>query len=117
MDGTQIILRQLEMMNRRLDTIDEAGSERGRRIWEKLNAQDTQIALLAHRFASLEESVSGQALTLSQYQDLRKKAEGAGWLGQKLLLLGSFVLGAAGWIYGSWSTIAGAIKWAIGKVP
>ncbi|MHA7968970.1 hypothetical protein [Rhizobium sp. CAU 1783] len=115
MDGTAIILEQLRNVHERLEKIDQAGSERGRRLWEKLNEQDRELVLLGHRFSKLEESVNGQASTLEQYQDLKKRAEGAGWLGQKLIWIGAFVLSAAGWIYSSWNTIASALKWLAGK--
>ena len=117
MDGLQIIMKQLEMMNGRLDTIAADGSKRGHDLWEKLNEQGRDLAVLTHRFVSLEESVNGQAVTLSEYQDLKKKAEGAGWLGQKLLRFGWVILAAAGWVYASWTSIVSMLKWLIGKVP
>lgn len=117
MEGLQIILKQLDIMHGRLDKIDEAGSERGRRIWEKLNQQDLALALLDQRFNRLEESVNGQALTLAEYQKLKIKAEGAGWLGRRLWVAGGIVLTMAGGIYSSWTAIATAIKWLIGRAP
>lgn len=117
MNGLELIMKQLEMMNGRLEKIDEAGSERGRRIWEKLNEQDRTLALLDHRFTDLESAVNGQAETLADYQRMRQKAEGAGWLGRKLWWIGGGVLTIAGGLYSSWTTIASALKWMIGKVP
>lgn len=117
MDGLALIMKQLEMMNGRLDKIDEAGSERGRRIWEKLNEQDKTLALLDHRFTGLETAVNGQAITLAEYQKMKQKAEGAGWLGKKLWLAGGVVIAAASYLYSGWTTIATTLKWLIGKVP
>ena len=117
MDGTQLIMKQLEMMNGRLDTIAADGSKRGHDLWEKLNQQGRDLAVLTHRFSLLEESVNGQAVTLSEYQDLKKRAEGAGWLGQKLLRFGWVVLGIAGWVYASWASVVALLKWLIGRLP
>lgn len=117
MDGLALIMKQLEMMNGRLDKIDEAGSERGRRIWEKLNEQDKTLALLDHRFTGLETAVNGQAITLAEYQKMKQKAEGAGWLGKKLWLAGGVVIAFASYIYSGWTTIATTLKWLIGRVP
>lgn len=116
MDGLHLIITQLDAMNRRLDKIDEAGSERGRRVWEKLNQQDLTLAVLDQKFMRLEESVNGQALTLAEYQTLKIKAEGAGWLGRKLWLVGGFILTIAGGIYTSWNAIFSVLKWLVGKV-
>jgi hypothetical protein len=117
MDGLALIIKQLDTMNGRLDRIEEAGSERGRRIWEKLSDQDKTLAILEHRFTGLETAVNGQALTLAEYQRMKQKAEGAGWLGRKLWGLGGVLLSVAGGIYYWWSAIAGALKWLVGKVP
>lgn len=117
MDGLALIMKQLEMMNGRLDKIDEAGSERGRRIWEKLNEQDKTLALLDHRFTGLETAVNGQAITLAEYQRMKQKAEGAGWLGKKLWLAGGVVLALASYVYSGWTTFATALKWLVGRVP
>jgi hypothetical protein len=115
MDATNLILEQLRGIKTDLADIRRDGSERGRDIWKKLNDQDRELALLGHRFGKLEESVTGQASTLQKYQDLHKQAQGAGWLGQRLLRFGIVILGFAGWIYASWATIVGALKWIIGR--
>ncbi|MGQ2968896.1 MAG: hypothetical protein ACT6RF_09125 [Allorhizobium sp.] len=117
MDGTQLIMEQLRMMNSRLEKIDEAGSKRGRDLWVKLNEQDKALAVLDHRMSGLEGAVNGQAVTLAEYQKMKQKAEGAGWLGRKLWISGSVILTVAGSIYTGWTTIASALKWLIGKVP
>lgn len=115
MDAASLILEQIRDLKGDLQEIRKEGSKRGQDIWRKLSDQDTQLALLGDRLGRVEGKLSGQELTLQEYQDLKKKAEGAGWLGRRLLWLGSFVLGAAGWIYASWSTITAALKWLIGR--
>lgn len=115
MDAGSLILEQLRDLKQDIQQIRDDGSKRGRDIWEKLNGQDVTLALLGDRLGRVEQKISGQELTLQEYQDLKKKAEGAGWLGRRLLWLGSFVLGAAGWIYASWSTITAALKWLLGR--
>ncbi len=97
--------RQMERINSRLDEISKEGSERGRRIWEKVSAQGEQLVAISHRLGTVEESVAGAKPTLNQVINLRAKAEGAGWLGRKLLLIGTALLGAAGWLYSVRDTI------------
>ncbi|RKE84607.1 hypothetical protein [Rhizobium sp. AG855] len=116
MDGLGLIMKQLEMMSDRLDTIASEGSRRGRDLHDKLNQQGRDLAVLTHRLGSLEDSVNGQAVTLNEYQDFKKKAEGAGWLGQKLLRFGWVILAVAGWVYGSWTNIVSMLKWLVGRV-
>lgn len=115
MDAASLILEQIRDLKKDLQEIRSDGSKRGRDIWDKLNGQDVTLALLGDRLGRVEDKISGQELTLQEYQDLKKKAEGAGWLGRRLLWFGSVVLGAAGWIYGSWSTITAAMKWLLGR--
>lgn len=99
MDANQLILGQLQAMNARLDAIQSEGSERGRRIWEKVSAQGEQLVSISHRLGTVEESVAGAKPTLNQVINLRAKAEGAGMLGRWLLWIGSALLGAAAWAY------------------
>lgn len=115
MDASTLILEQIRDLKKDLQQIRDDGSKRGRDIWDKLNGQEVTLAVLGDRLGRVEEKISGQELTLQEYQDLKKKAEGAGWLGRRLLWVGSLVLGAAGWIYASWSTIASTLKWMIGR--
>lgn len=110
MDGNSIILQTLRSIRDDIELIRKDGSERGRAVWEKLNDQEKVIALIDHRLLKIEEAVAGQTLTLGQYQAMKLKAEGAGWLGKKLMWVGSIVLGAAGWIYASWDRIYQLLK-------
>lgn len=105
MDANQLILGQLQAMNARLDAIQSEGSERGRRLWEKVSAQGEQLVSISHRLGTVEESVTAAKPTLNQVLELRAKADGAGWLGRKLLLIGTALLGAAGWLYSVRDTI------------
>ncbi|BCH62987.1 hypothetical protein RvVAT039_02030 [Agrobacterium vitis] len=115
MDTSALILRELAQINRRIDDVSKEGSERGRRTWEKLNEQDVALALINVRVGAVEVSITGHTMTLQQYQELKAKAAGAGWLGQKLLWVGGGVLAAAGWLYSVSETIIGALKWFVGK--
>lgn len=99
MDANQLILGQLQAMNARLDAIQAEGSERGRRIWEKVSVQGEQLVSISHRLGAVEESVTAAKPTLNQVINLRAKAEGAGALGRWLLWIGSGLLGLVAWAY------------------
>jgi len=97
--------RQMERINSRLDEISKEGSERGRRIWEKVSAQGEQLVSISHRLGTVEESVTAAKPTLNQVINLRAKAEGAGALGRWLLWIGSGLLGLVAWAYAARDTI------------
>ncbi len=106
-----LILGQLQAMNARLDQMQAEGSERGRRIWEKVSAQGEELVSISHRLGVVEDSVAGAKPTLNQVIDLQAKARGAGLLGRWLLRIGTGVLAAAGWLYSArdaiWHWFAG----------
>lgn len=112
MDANQLILGQLQAMNARLDAIQAEGSERGRRIWEKVSAQGEQLVSISHRLGTVEESVTAAKPTLNQVINMRAKAEGAGWLGRWLFWIGSALLSAAAWAYAARDAI---IHWFTAK--
>lgn len=119
MDANQLILGQLQAMNARLDAIQAEGSERGRRIWEKVSAQGEQLVSISHRLGVVEEGVTAAKPTLNQVIELRAKADGAGWLGKKLLwvgsgliALGSALLGLVAWAYSARDAI---LHWFAGR--
>lgn len=111
MDANALILGQLQAMNARLDAIQAEGSERGRLMWKEVNDQGKMLVAISHRLGAVEKSVAGAQPTLNEVINLKARANGAGWLGKKLLVIGAALLTAAGWIYSArdaiWQWFAG----------
>ena len=112
MDANALILGQLQDMNARLTAMQHEGSERGRLLWKEVNEQGKTLVAISHRLGTVEKSMEGAQPTLKEFSDMQAKAAGAGWLGRKLLLTGSAILGAAGWLYSVRDTI---MHWFAGK--
>lgn len=112
MDANALILGQLQGINARLDAIQAEGSERGRMLWQEVNDQGKTLVAISHRLGTVEKSMEGAQPTLKQFTDMQAKAVGAGWLGRKLMLIGTGLLGAAGWLYSVRDTIW---QWFAGK--
>ncbi|PZU23909.1 MAG: hypothetical protein DI589_06535 [Shinella sp.] len=105
----QLFLQQFDLIHKRLAEIREEGSERGRRQWEALNEVREQNAVMAHRISKLETSNEGQSEALEKYRRLEHQAQGAGWLGRKLLAVGGILIAGASSLYAAWDTIAAFI--------
>lgn len=106
----QLFLQQFDLIHKRLAEIREEGSERGRRQWEALNELRSQNAVMAHRLSKLEEENNGQSEALGKYRRLEHQAQGAGWLGRKLLAIGGVLIAGASTLYAAWDTVAAFIS-------
>lgn len=102
----QLFLHQFDLIHKRLAEIREEGSERGRRQWEALNELRAQNVVMSHRLSELEKSNEGQSEALGKYRRLAHQAEGAGWLGRKLLAIGGLLLAGASALYAARDAIA-----------
>jgi len=114
-DASSIIIAQLEQLNRRFESLQEDGEARGRRMWEKLNDQDKDLALIKYRIGQVEVSVKGHQTAMDEIDKMRVQAMGAGWLGKKLIWIGGGLVSVAAWLYSASDNVLAFLKWLIGK--
>lgn len=115
MDASALILEQLRQITIRLDDIQRDGEARGRRIWEKLNEQDRDLALIKYRMGQVETAVNGQQVAMDEMDKMRVQAMGAGWVGKKLIWIGGGLMSLAAWLYSVSDSMLAFLKWIVGK--
>ncbi len=115
MDAGALIISQLQSLDERLQQIEKDGKERGRRLWEEVNAIRETLIAQEHRMANMEKSVAGAQPTIDDVKAMKQKAAGAGWLGRMLWRIGGWVLAGAVGIYASWENLVAVLKALAGK--
>jgi hypothetical protein len=92
------VIGQLEGIEKRLDRQD---ASRGV-LHDKVNGMVMRLTHMESDVFSLKDKVEGIEKVTGAAKELSLKAQGAGWLGSKLLGLGGWVLGAAVALYQFW---------------
>lgn len=115
MDAGALIISQLQSLDARLERIEADGQERGRRLWEEVNAMRGVLIGQEHRMANIEKSVAGAQPTIDDVKAMKQKAAGAGWLGRMLWRIGGWVLAGAVGIYASWENLMAVMKAITGR--
>ncbi|MCM2293020.1 hypothetical protein NAC44_11875 [Allorhizobium sp. BGMRC 0089] len=109
------ITQQFQMMHERLENIQRDGSERGRRLWEKLGEQDRMLAMLDDRTRRMEQVVSGHQAQMDEIDKMRVAARGAGQAGRFMLVIGGSLLSFIAWVYTISDHLLEWLRWLIRK--
>jgi|GEM_PF-3270263 Protein of unknown function (DUF1515). len=97
--------REVASVRSEISSVREDGSERGRRQWEQMNRHQELLTKLDGRMEKVENDVATAKPTLTEYSNLKLRAEGAGWLGRKLWILATVTISGAAWVYASWDKV------------
>jgi chromosome segregation ATPase len=97
-----------------IDRVREDGSKRGRDLWDQTNRQGELLIRVDERTKKVEEQIADTKPTLSQYRKWQSRAEAAGWLGQKLWIVGGGLISAVVAIYAYWDRITHWLRIILG---
>lgn len=98
------IAGQLEMIVKEM----EVAVVSRREMHNELKAQSLQLNTIGGTIDALSGRVADLEPGVKDYLTMRTKAEGAGWLGRSLWLIGAFLIGAAAWLVSN-------LNWMIGR--
>ena len=101
-----LILTRFDEINRQL----AEGSEGRRRTYEKVEAINREVLVLAAKVGSLEGSVNSMSPTVAEFVTMKQQAQGAGKLGSFLWNSGRVLLAAAAGAAAYWATWAAWFK-------
>ncbi len=73
----------------------------------------TAIAALDNRIGTAEKSIGEAAPKLREWTDTQEKVRAAGWLGDKVLKFGMWLIALLGWVIAMREQIVGWIKMAL----
>jgi len=96
------VIGQLEEIGKRLDRQDASRGE----LHQKVNAVVLRMTHMETDVSSLKNKIEGIEKITGAAKELSLKAQGAGWLGTKLIALGGWVLGAAVMLYQFWGWLS-----------
>jgi hypothetical protein len=88
------------------DYAKKASTDRAQ-LFAAIDGVKEQISHMDRRIYVVETKVTSITPVTQDFQNLRLKAEGAGWLGRSLWQIGGWVIGAAASLYAAWQFLAG----------
>lgn len=104
----------VSLITGRLDSIDRAineerrdSAESRRRVYEKLEGQDSKLERLDARVETLERTILTMSPTVAEFVDYKAQVRGAGRLGRFLWVCGGFLLTAASSFVAAYAWLAG----------
>ncbi|MBO9457961.1 MULTISPECIES: hypothetical protein [Stappiaceae] len=115
------IFQEMGRIREQVESNRKESSEGRRRTYDAIRDVKTQITDVSikqdeqgRRLGSVEERLEKHDATVTKVQTLTIKAETAGWIGQRLLSVGGWVLAAAVLVVTNWEKLLSAVK-ALGK--
>ncbi|MGF6253765.1 hypothetical protein [Ensifer sp. LBL] len=108
---TKIILDQIRDLGALIERREEQADARRRDLWKEINGLNLymvrEMSAILARVEAVEKAVASASPTLSDYQDMRKKAEGAGLLGRTLWRIGGWLIAGASTLYATYQWLQG----------
>lgn len=115
------IFQEMGRIREQVESNRKESSEGRRRTYDAIRDVKTQITDVSikqdeqgRRLGSVEERLEKHDATVTKVQTLTIKAETAGWIGQRLLSVGGWVLAAAVLVVTNWEKLLSAVK-ALGR--
>lgn len=89
--------------------IAEKASAGRQQIFAAIDAVKDQISHMDKRIYVVETKVTSIVPVTQDFQNLRLKAEGAGWMGKSLWAIGGWLIGAVAALYAGWQFLVSRV--------
>jgi len=106
----QLILHQLDQINRQMAEERKASSESRSKVYTRLEQMHVQIVEVVHRVEAVERTVASHSPTIAEYLQVKQQVIGGGKAGKLAWAVGIILLNVIAWLAGLPSALAAWVK-------